>query len=41
LLQENPEIVNLGVPSLDTRMDIISTAVPDLAKVAAAEAIAE
>ncbi|KAM3242087.1 hypothetical protein ACQJBY_054657 [Aegilops geniculata] len=41
LLQHHPEFIDRTLPSLDARMDIAATAVPDLAAAAAGKAIAE
>ncbi|EES15556.2 hypothetical protein BDA96_08G014800 [Sorghum bicolor] len=41
MIQGHPEFLNRASPSLDARMDILATAVPELASAAAAKAIAE
>ncbi|CAN6304048.1 unnamed protein product [Urochloa humidicola] len=41
LLQDHPEFIDRSVPSLDARLDIVGTAVPELTMAAAAKAIAE
>ncbi|KAF8684443.1 hypothetical protein HU200_044337 [Digitaria exilis] len=41
LLRSRPELTNRKSPSLDTRQDILATAVPELIAAAAAKAIAE
>ncbi|KAL6893635.1 hypothetical protein ACP4OV_007733 [Aristida adscensionis] len=41
LLRDHPELIDRSAPSLDARMGIVATAVPELAAVAAARAIAE
>ncbi|KAM0840023.1 hypothetical protein ACQ4PT_059939 [Festuca glaucescens] len=41
LLQRHPEFIDRTLPSLDARMDIAATAVPELAAAAARKAIAE
>ncbi|KAL6618783.1 hypothetical protein ACP70R_033922 [Stipagrostis hirtigluma subsp. patula] len=41
LLQDHAEIINRAVPSLDARIEILGTAVPNLIAASAAEAIAE
>lgn len=41
MLRGHPEFFNRASPSIDARMDIMTTAVPELASVAAAKAIAE
>jgi predicted naringenin-chalcone synthase len=41
MLRRHPELIDRTLPSLDVRMDIAATAVPELAAAAAAKAIAE
>ncbi|XP_044983943.1 bisdemethoxycurcumin synthase-like [Hordeum vulgare subsp. vulgare] len=41
MLRDHPELIDRALPSLDTRMSIAATAIPELAAAAATKAIAE